>query len=340
MAADTYRCPRCPALLGRTAASPPGSSVRCPGCRHVFPVPPLDAIADELPPLLLPEPPGPTRPRRPLRGPRPVQLTNEFTPNFNLWFRMAGGCWADFLWPYIGFTGACGGILGFMYFFGLFTAAITFGLSLLGIVPVAIALAQLTAALPLGPAIKAVLGRDYELMDFIYGLERIIPILLYTAMNAVFLFLAYGWLIAVLVVMAINSGNANAFFSRWSVAMVMGVVGYAVFLVPLAYMVMFTRFSFALCLVFDRKMGFFEAMATSWKMTKGHFGTMFLLLLLQTGLLFAGLLPCGVATGFTVSYAFLLRAAAYVHATTPRDVVAYAAPGAEPDEDDYPSLEL
>lgn len=339
MASDSYRCPRCPALLGRTPGSPPGSPVRCPGCKHVFRVPPEDAVLTE-PPLLLPEPEGRVRPRRPPRGPRAVQLTNAFTPDIHLYCRMAAGAWADYLWGYIGFTGACGAAMGPIVWFGLVTAPVLFGLPLLILIPLSLALAQLTATLPLGPAIKAVLGREYELIDFIYGMDRIVPILLYAAVNATFFALAYGPPAALLAYAAYQAGGPQPLFARMNVALAAGLIGYAVLAVPLAWMLLFTRFSFALCLVFDRRMGFFEAMAVSWRMTKGHFGPLFLILLMQAGLVIAGVIPCGLATGFTLPYAFLLRAASYVHATTPPGVVAYAAAGPEPDEDDYPSLGL
>ncbi|MGL4551713.1 MAG: hypothetical protein ACRC33_11030, partial [Gemmataceae bacterium] len=284
--------------------------------------------------LLLPEPDGPARPRRRPRGPRRVQLTDDYTPDFRLWWRMAGGAWGDFLWPYMGFMGMFGGVLGVMWFLGGFTAAATSGLSLLGIIPAAVAVAQLNAALPVGPAIKAVLGREYELMDFILGLQRIVPILLYTAMNAAFAAVAYGPAVGMVAYLMVRAGGPKPFFDALSPALVVAAGLYALVAVPLAYVAVFARFGFALCLVFDRGMGFFESMGTSWRMTRGHYGSMFLLLLTQVGLLVVGAIPCGVATGLTVSYAFLLRAAAYVHATTPKGVVAYAAPGREPDEDD------
>lgn len=340
MSTATYRCPRCPAVLGRTTGSPPGSRVRCPGCQHVFAVPDLNAVVEEPPPLLQPEEEGPSRRRRPAPGPRRVQLTNAYKPDFSLYFRMAYGPWADFLWPYMGFLGAGGAIIGVIYAFGVITAPILLGLPFLGIIPILIAQSQLIGTLPMGPAIKAVLGRDYETMDFIYGLERIIPILGFIVMNATFFLLAYGPMIGIIIYLMVQMGGPQPFFASLNSLVVIGLIAYTVLVVPLLYMVVFARFGFALCLVFDRKMGFFEAMTTSWKMTEGHFFSMLWLLLIQGGLAFLGALPCGAAMGATMSYAFLLRAAAYVHATTPSNEVAFASPGQEPDEDDYPSVGL
>lgn len=326
MSLDTYPCPKCRSLLRRTSQTPPGSAVRCASCANVLTVPPEPQIATA--PLLLDEEVAPRRrgnPRRPPKGPRRVRLDNDFRPDTTRWFRMAGEAWADFLWPYNGFTSACGAVLGFFTVAAIFSVALTFGLSLLVIVPLMMVIGQITAALPLRIGIWAVTHRDYELIDFIYGLSHLGPILLYAGLNFAFALVMYGPLAALLVYLHWDR-------SMPTVTEVLAVGSYALLLVPTVYFFLQTRFSFALQLVFDQDMGLFKAMATSWKMTRGHFLSLFSFQIVQWLILLAGALPCGIAWPFVLPYVILLRAASYVDATTPReDQIGYL-PGDEDDQ--------
>jgi hypothetical protein len=243
----------------------------------------------------------------------------------NRWFRMAGEPWADFLWPYNGFTSACGGVLTVFTLAAIFSAVITLGLSLVVIGPLLVVIGQITAALPLRIAIRAVTHRDYELIDFIYGLAHLGPILLYAGLNFAFALVAYGPLAAILVYLHWDGTRPT-----WTE--IIAVASYSLLLVPTVYFFLQTRFSFALQLVFDQNMDLFKAMATSWKMTRGHFLSLFGFQIVQWLILLAGALPCGIAWPFVLPYVMLLRAAAYVDATTPReDQIGYL-PGDEDDE--------
>ena len=92
------------------------------------------------------------------------------------------------------------------------------------------------------------------------------------------------------------------------------IAGLVFFIVP--GIIFAVRLVFVPYLVIDRRMGVTEAITTSWRMTKGHGGTIFLMGLLAVPIVIGGLIALGV--GVIVSFMWISAAFAVLYYSVTR----------------------
>jgi uncharacterized membrane protein len=82
-----------------------------------------------------------------------------------------------------------------------------------------------------------------------------------------------------------------------------------------------TRLQFGLLLILDQRMSALEALAGSWRMTRGKVLGLFGFNLLMFLIIFGGALACGIGLLFAIPFVMVCYASVYLHAT--RQMVAF-----------------
>ena len=116
----------------------------------------------------------------------------------------------------------------------------------------------------------------------------------------------------------------EAFKNYWNAVLANLLVGVIVviglFLLIVPGIIFYCKLIFTRYLVVDRRMGVIEAIQESWRMTRGHAGTVFLIALLAIPLYIAGLICFGVGIIVAILWVKLAFASLYYAVSTSEQV--------------------
>ena len=116
----------------------------------------------------------------------------------------------------------------------------------------------------------------------------------------------------------------EAFKNYWNAVLANLLVGVIVviglFLLIVPGIIFYCKLIFTRYLVVDRRMGVIEAIQESWRMTRGHAGTVFLIALLSIPLYIAGLICFGVGIIVAILWVKLAFASLYYAVSTSEQI--------------------
>jgi hypothetical protein len=339
---DTLSCTACGTLLRRVAAMTPGTAIQCPRCNTVFTAPELDGRAvagitsqpTDAPPARVATLDDAGISDRPL-APLTKVGDGRWRVDVGRWLDVAMKHWGQVWAAYAGFFLVCALWLGPLYlgaellpvlalrnfkgFFVLvplnFELRRTFLLlNLFAFHPLIGLLALLSLSGGALVAVRQLTRQPWVFGDFFLGFTKFQPLFGWWLINQLISFAASAPVL--IVVFGLGPRGGGAPNTDW-LLMLAGACGIWL-VVMVVYLNYFIRWSFTLYLIFDRDLGLFEAMATSWRMTRGHFWGMFGAYLVFGLIALIGMMMCYVGLLFAGSLLMLAHAAAYLDAAADR----------------------
>jgi hypothetical protein len=332
---DTISCTACGSLLRRVAAMTPGTAIQCPRCNTVFTAPELGGAA---PAGITTQPTDAPPPRIATlddQGVTDRPITRPGGPwrvDLGRWMNIATHHWGRVMGPYAGFFLVCAlwlvplfiasallPILARNNFAGVFVFGRpnyelmqTFQLLKMFVFdPLLGLLALLSLSGGVLVAIRQLTRQRWAFADFFLGFTKFQPLFGWWLLNQVFSVVVGGpILILAFVWERSRPGPVLVWFALLVAAYVL-VAGFV-------YLYFTLRWSFTICLIFDRDLGLFEAMATSWRLTRGHALGLFGAYIVFGLIALIGAMMCYVGLLFAGSLLTLLHAAAYLDATADR----------------------
>ncbi len=344
--ADTFACPSCDTHLKRSAQIVTGVRVQCPRCNREFTVPPEDAAHRDQ--RLQDRPTAPRTgpeydedtPPRPVIGGK-ADLSGGFPLDIGAWMGAAQQRWGHFLGPAIGFL-LIAGVLFIAYTIAIHLTVIPLLAPSIG--PFAaeqvantvfgiLIQSALIAGFPYA-AVRALRRERWSFADFFAGFAHYGSVMLFALITNVLTWLCaapmgIGYYLSVRYVPG-PFGPVPDVNPEMALAVLLPSV---LVCLPLVIYVT-TRLEFGGLLILDQNMSATEAIAGSWRMTRGKVLGLFGFNLLLAVIAFAGALACGIGLLFALPFIGLCYAAAYLFAT--RQLVGFDGRRARVDAEDAP----